>query len=298
MDELFESPRKIVKKNLSDLNKSENGEVNDLVPDLWREYEKELNLQFFTIWDTPERDPYNWTKYTIHGNSPIEIPRQCLLRFSKKGDLVLDPFCGSGTTLIVSAHLKRNCVGIEINPKIIELAKNNLDQQTLDFCDDELSFWLRQQQIILGDSTRLLDLGFQTESFDFSFAHPPYWELIKYSNEYGKADGDLSNETTLEGFLNKLEMVFNGIYYLLKKGKFFCVLIGEDFKKGGKTIPLDFYATQIGMNVGFEFYSKVIKVTRLASSRQGKININKYRSLRSNYFICNHDYVIIFKKPK
>ncbi len=75
-------------------------------------------------------------------------------------------------------------------------------------------------QIILGDSTRLLDLGFQTESFDFSFAHPPYWELIKFSNEYGKAVGDLSNETTVEGFLNKLEMGFNRIYHLLKRVNF------------------------------------------------------------------------------
>lgn len=55
------------------------------------------------------------------------------------------------------------------------------------------------------------------------------------------------------------------------------MLIGEDFKKGGKTTPLDFFATQIGMNVGFEFYSKIIKVTRFASSGQGKINIYKYR---------------------
>ncbi|MCX7879719.1 MAG: site-specific DNA-methyltransferase [Ignavibacteria bacterium] len=104
MDELFNlSKYKLLKPNAIS-KKTENGEVNDLDPTKWKEYEQNLDIQFFTIWDTPERDPYNWTKYTVHGNSPIEIPRQCLLRFSKEGDLILDPFCGSGTTLIVAAQ--------------------------------------------------------------------------------------------------------------------------------------------------------------------------------------------------
>ncbi|MCX7879718.1 MAG: DNA methyltransferase [Ignavibacteria bacterium] len=194
--------------------------------------------------------------------------------------------------------MKRRGVGVEINPKILEVAKLNLQQETLGFDDDSLLFWLKQQRVILGNSTKLLELGLEKESFDFCFAHPPYWELVKYGEEYGFVDGDLSNEKTLDGFLEGLEKVFIGVFTVLKKGKFFCVLIGEDFKKGGKTIPLDFYATQVGLKVGFEYYSKVIKITRFASSRQGKINLNKYRSLRFNYFICNHDYVLIFKKPK
>lgn len=296
MNKLFESIQNDENEKLKFETKKINGSVNDLEPNKWREYEEKLNLQFFTIWDTPERDPYSWTKHTIHGNSPVEIPRQCLLRFTKKGELVLDPFCGSGTTLVVAAHLRRKAIGIEINPKIVDIAKINLEQHKLEFEDDELRYWLGEQKIILGDSTRLVDLGLEKESFDFCFAHPPYWELIKYSEEYGDAPGDLSMEKTLEGFLRGLKMVFEGVLVLLKKGRFFCVLIGEDFKKGGKTIPLDFYVTQIALEIGFEYYAKIIKVTRFASSRQGKININKYRALRSNYFICNHDYLIIFKK--
>ncbi|MFN3269859.1 MAG: DNA methyltransferase [Candidatus Kapaibacteriota bacterium] len=298
MNEIFETNNADSLEVNGRITKSESASVNDLEPDKWKEYEEKENLQFFTIWDTPERDPYNWTKYTIHGNSPIEIPRQCMLRFSKKGDLILEPFCGSGTTLVVAAHLKRKCIGIEINPKIAELARLNLEEQRLDFGDDELNYWLKQQKVIVGDSTKLLEMDFEPESFDFSFAHPPYWELVKYSEEYGNVEGDLSNESTLDGFLQKLGLVFKGVYHLLKKGRFFCVLIGDDFKKGGKTIPLDYYTTKVGMETGFEFYTKVIKVTRFASSRMGKMNINKYRSLRSNYFICNHDYVIIFRKPK
>uniref|UniRef100_A0A7V4CN44 Site-specific DNA-methyltransferase n=1 Tax=Fervidobacterium pennivorans TaxID=93466 RepID=A0A7V4CN44_FERPE len=101
---------------------------NDLDPKKWREYEKQ-GMQFFSVWDTPERDPYGWTLKTIHGNCPIEIPRQCIWRFSKQGETVLDPFVGSGTTLVACARLKRYGIGIEINPNIAKIAKENLSMK-------------------------------------------------------------------------------------------------------------------------------------------------------------------------
>jgi DNA modification methylase len=299
---IFESgvaePTVLYQATKEEITKSENAQVNDLDPREWREYENDLGIQFSTVWDTPERDPYGWTQNSIHGNSPVEIPRQCILRFSKKGDKILDPFCGSGTSLIVSAHLERIGTAVEVNPKIIEIAKRNLYSAQIPFDKPFLHESIAKQTIVQGDSTKLLDLGFEKKSFDFCFAHPPYGELVKYSEEYGFAQGDLSNETTLEGFLIGIERVFRGVFELLKPGKFFCVLIGEDFKTGGKTIPLDYYLTSSGINSGFDFFAKIIKITRSASSRKNNENIMKFRSIRSNFFICNHDYVLIFKKSK
>ncbi len=296
MDTLLEINDKKPKEKATKVSKSINAQVNDLDPLLWRDYEEKQNLQFFTIWDTPSRDPYKWTQQTIHGNSPLEIQKQCILRFSKEGDKIIDPFCGSGTTLIVSAHLKREAYAVEVNPNIAKIAMENIKYNYQFINEKGLDYWLDKQRVLIGDSQKLDEMGFAENSFDFAFAHPPYGELVKYSNEYGYSEGDLSNYETTEDFNKGLKKIFQNIYKLLKPGKFFCVLIGEDFKKGGKTIPLDYYATQIGFEVGFEFYTKIIKVTRSASSRNGKENINKFRSLRSNYFICNHDYLIIFKK--
>lgn len=267
-------------------------EVNDLDSSKWRQYEKE-NLQFTTLWDSPERDPYGWSLTTIKGNSPIEIPRQCILRFSKEGETVLDPFVGSGSTLIACARLKRVGVGIEINPNIIKLLKKNLSQHIL---EPELNGWLKKQKYIQGDSRHIKELGIEKDSIDLIFAHPPYWDLIKYSEEYGDTEGDLSKELTLEGFLKSLKQIFKECFDVLKKGRFLCVLIGEDFKNGGITIPLDYYTIKIALEVGFEFYAKVIKITREATSRRNSMNMMKFRSLRSNFFICMHDYVIIFRK--
>jgi len=47
---------------------------------------------------------------------PPELPLKCLEHFSKEGDLVLDPFMGSGTTARACETMKRNWIGFEINP--------------------------------------------------------------------------------------------------------------------------------------------------------------------------------------
>jgi site-specific DNA-methyltransferase (cytosine-N4-specific) len=64
---------------------------------------------------------------------PRALIRPCMLAGSKEGDLVLDPFFGAGTVGIVAKELGRRCVGIEINPEYIKIAKRrtSLVQATL-----------------------------------------------------------------------------------------------------------------------------------------------------------------------
>lgn len=252
-------------------------------------------MQFFSVWDTPEYDPLGWTIESIHGNCPVEIPRQCIWRFSKEREVVLDPFVGGGTTLVCCARMKRYGIGIEINPNIAKIARKNLSFRTLN--DQELNEWFERQRLIVGDSRNLKALGIEDESIDLIFSHPPYWKLIKYGKEHGTIEGDLSEVPTLEEYLEGMKQNLSECYRVLKPKRFFCLLIGEAFLEGGKTIPLDYYLTDLALKQGFEFYTKVIKYTRLATSRMNFINTMKFRSLRSNFFICIHDYIIIFRKP-
>ncbi len=76
---------------------------------------------------------------------PEELPNRLIKMFSFKGDIVLDPFLGSGTTSLVAQKLQRNSVGYEINDEFVEFARKKLNvvQQSLDspsfeFLKDEL----------------------------------------------------------------------------------------------------------------------------------------------------------------
>jgi len=57
---------------------------------------------------------------------PIELPKRCIKLFSFVGDTVLDPFLGSGSTLIACALLNRKGIGVEIDENYCKLAKNRL----------------------------------------------------------------------------------------------------------------------------------------------------------------------------
>ncbi len=62
---------------------------------------------------------------------PTYIVQELIKLLSKEGDIVLDPFCGSGTTCIAAKTLNRNYLGIEINPEYVALANERLNQSDL-----------------------------------------------------------------------------------------------------------------------------------------------------------------------
>jgi DNA modification methylase len=57
---------------------------------------------------------------------PEDLPEWFIKLFTKKGDWVLDPFMGSGTTAVVAQHMERNAIGIEILPEYFQLAQKSV----------------------------------------------------------------------------------------------------------------------------------------------------------------------------
>lgn len=73
--------------------------------------------------------PVEITKDNAHpAVYPLYIVQELIKLLSKENDLVLDPFCGSGTTCLAAKNLKRNYLGIEINPEYVDLANQRLKQ--------------------------------------------------------------------------------------------------------------------------------------------------------------------------
>ncbi|MEO0273359.1 MAG: site-specific DNA-methyltransferase [candidate division WOR-3 bacterium] len=88
--------------------------------------------------DITKKEFVDWTNgvWTFTGESktrvghpapfPVELPRRCIKLFTFVGDTVLDPFLGSGSTLIASVLTERKGIGIEIDKNYCEIAKNRL----------------------------------------------------------------------------------------------------------------------------------------------------------------------------
>ncbi|MDI6641992.1 MAG: DNA methyltransferase, partial [Elusimicrobiota bacterium] len=161
-----------------------------------------FELQTTTVWSFPERG--NWATHNAkyRGNWSPYIPRNLILRYSKEGDLVLDQFSGGGTTLVEAKLLNRNIIGVDINPASIKLCEKAVDFEW-ENCG-EVS--IRQ-----GDA-RALDF-ISDESIDFICTHPPYANIIQYSEDI---EGDLSR-LKVPNFLEEIKKVAAECHRVLKK---------------------------------------------------------------------------------
>lgn len=85
----------------------------------------EFGSWFQQIWNIPGES-------TRHHPAPfpLELANRLVRMFSFVGDTVLDPFCGSGTTMIAAFRTNRNSIGVEIDPDYCRLAARNLKAQT------------------------------------------------------------------------------------------------------------------------------------------------------------------------
>ena len=116
-----------------------------------------------------------------------------MLRYSNPGDLVLDQFMGSGTTLVEAKLLNRHAVGVDINPQSVSISETNLQFR----CETNSKIFTRN-----GNAT---DLHFIKDSrIDFICTHPPYANIIKYSKGI---EGDISL-LNVEKFLTEMQEIF------------------------------------------------------------------------------------------
>ncbi|HAZ16493.1 MAG TPA: DNA methylase N-4 [Candidatus Jacksonbacteria bacterium] len=109
---------------------------------------KELSKLTKEEWNTYFQGHWNFNGVRQDGHIamfPEELPKRLIKMFSFVGDVVLDPFVGSGTTSLAARNLNRNSVGYEINPKFRDIIKGKLgfdagrilDNSTVNFIDKE-----------------------------------------------------------------------------------------------------------------------------------------------------------------
>lgn len=197
---------------------------------------EDFELEMTTHWSFPKRGDWATHDAKWRGNWSPYIPRNILLRYSQEGDLVLDQFAGGGTTLVEAKLLNRNIVGVDCNDMALARCEEKID---FEHDGAEGKVLLRK-----GDAR---NLDFVTdESIDLICTHPPYANIIKYSDGIPE---DLS-QLKIKDFLEAMKPVANECYRVLKKDKFCAVLMGDTRQKGCMQ-PMSFDVMKIFQDAGF-----------------------------------------------
>lgn len=238
-----------------------------------------FELEMTTVWSFPKRGDWATHDAKWRGNWSPYIPRNILLRYSNEGDLVLDQFAGGGTTLVEAKLLSRDIIGIDITDAAIERCRDKVDFEH-EGANGKVS-------IHKGDA-RNLDF-ISNESIDLICTHPPYANIIKYSEKENLAC-DLSN-LGVNDFLKEMVSVAAESYRVLKKGRFCAVLMGDTRQKG-HIIPMSFEVMKIFEAAGFRTKEIIIKEQHNCKAT----GYWKTNSIKYNFLLIAHEYLFIFKK--
>lgn len=262
---------------------------SDLDLNRWREYE---DIETDSLWLYPNRASGDGHKLDYHGNYIPQLATQLLTRYSKKDEIALDLFLGSGTTAIEAARLGRRCIGVELKPELVEYVRGKIKPELLDS-----RIQLLQGNSAAPETVRQINetLGcMQADAAHLLILHPPYADIIKFSDR----PDDLSNAPTTATFLDGFEAVARHGYGLLAPGRFAALIIGDKYANG-ELVPLGFWCMERMNRAGFK--TKAIIVKNIEGNEKGKgksANLWRYRALAGGYYIFKHEYVIVFFKPK
>jgi len=149
--------------------------------------------------------------------------------------LVLDPFAGSGSTLVAAQRLGREGVGLDVYQEYVEAARGRLAVNP-------------PVRLVRADA-REIGRHVEPGSVDLCVTSPPYWDILrqrrtadyKTVRQYGGAaqdpGQDLATIGSYEAFLDQLETVFAGVHRVLRPGKY-CVVNVMDLRKRDRFYPL------------------------------------------------------------
>lgn len=206
------------------------------------------------------------------GATPSWVVWQLLTRYTRENDLVLDPMCGSGTTLDVCLDLRRRCAAFDLNPQ--------------------------RPEITYGDARRI---NAPDASVDFFFVDPPYSTHVDYSDDpacIGKLSA--SGDDGGEAYYAAMRAVIGEAHRVLKDRRYMGLYVSDSFKKGkdGKGGAADRF-----MPIGFELFAilreffRPVDIIAVVRHNQKLALGNWHKAAEEgNFFLRGFNYLFIMKK--
>ncbi|MEM8758175.1 MAG: DNA methyltransferase [Planctomycetota bacterium] len=226
-------------------------------------------------YDAPDGSTMQGSKHYV-GATPSWIIWQLLMRYTREGDRVLDPMCGSGTTLDVCRDLKRAGVGFDLAPTRDDIGHADARSLPLD-----------------------------AASVDFAFIDPPYSTHIDYSDD-DRCIGKLHAGGRDRGraYYAAMDRVIAEIDRVLIPRRYMALYVSDSWQKrkgkqkGSAVLGGEF------MPIGFELFSRLRDrfepVDIIAVDRKNdKLERGNYRkaAVEGNFFLRGFNYCFIMKKP-
>jgi DNA modification methylase len=220
------------------------------------------------------------------GLFPAALARRVIECFlPPQGRVVLDPFCGAGSTVLAAHELGKVGIGLDINAEYISKARNRLGK-----CREGCRF-------VCADAAGLLS-HIQRRSVDLVVTSPPYWNVLarrrsadrKAIRNYGDSPADLSRITDYPAFVAALGRVFRKVKAALRPGAY-CLVVVMDLRQGHRFYPFHADLAAELQRIGFLLDDIIIW------DRRHEYNL--FRPLGYPYvFRVNkaHEFVMVFQR--
>lgn len=201
---------------------------------------------------------------------PINLAKKVIELFTHRGELVLDPFVGIGTTLLAAKDLERNAIGFDINQKYIQLCKQRLGQTSLTE---------NAKQIPVLDDARNISEYVAPGTVKLAFTSPPYANLLnrprlnksrrgdlRQNRQYLKIEQYSQDERDLgtlrvEEYTRAMKEIYERILPLMKP-KGHCIINVPDVWTNevplGKRLPIHIFVYHALIEAGFELRNTII----------------------------------------
>ncbi len=221
-----------------------------------------LEIQPTTLWDYPSQHygegMQGDRKYT--GATPSYVIWNLLSRYTRPGDLVVDPFCGSGTSIDVAHDLGREVRGFDVHPYRPDI--ENADARALPLEDASVDFW---------------------------FADPPYGDNLYYGDD-PRCIGQYS--ATDETYFEALEQVFAEAFRVLKDRRYLGFYIADFHSKKQGFVPIGLRCLAIAL----KYFKPIDHISVVRHNRT--LSMGQYRraAVDENFFLRGFNHLLILKK--